>query len=207
MLLEKLTAAHPVTLFSAFYATRIFCAAWQWRCSQRYLDGPPCYLSRTVTSIHQTTLRRFESPKTRNALLRRSAASQPTPDESSPHAPTVLWLFKIQLNVILSSMPNVGSICVRPKLYTCYMLCCVRHPNDFRRKVTITQVLTHSAAVISHAQMFQPQYLYAVWNRNVLRTMLTLKMEALQLFETPGPQPTHSISDRTWTDESWFDFQ
>jgi hypothetical protein len=87
------------------------------------------------------------------------------------------------------------------------MLCCVRHPNAFRRKVTITQVLTHSAAVISHAQTFQPQYLYTVWNRNVSWTMFTLKMEALQLFETPEPQPAHSISDRTWTDESWFDFQ
>jgi len=26
----------------------------------------------------------------------------------------------------------------RPKLYACYMLCCFRHPNYLRRKVTIT---------------------------------------------------------------------
>jgi hypothetical protein len=83
------------------------------------------------------------------------------PDESSPQPPTVLGLFKIQLNVNLSSMPNVGSPCVSFTDQNCTrvnMLRCFRHPNSFRRKVAITQVLTHSAVVISHAQTFHPQY-------------------------------------------------
>jgi hypothetical protein len=132
------------------------------------------------------------------------------PDESSPRPRTVLGLFKIQLNVVLSFVPNVGFLCVSFADQNCTRVTCCA---VFAILMTSCekwqlQVLTHSAAaVISHAQTYQPQYLYTVWKRNVSRTLLTLKMEALQLFETPGPQPAHSISDRTWTDESRFDFQ
>ena len=71
------------------------------------------------------------------------------PDASSPYPPTVLGLFKIQLNVILSYMPNVSSLC---SSFTDHKNCtrvtsvptwphCVCH--DFRQKVKITQVLPY----------------------------------------------------------------